>query len=79
MIPDSKFVIIHDFQKRRQNMTDDQLRIQILEEAIRKVKTITTQGLRAQIMRGDRTSEDMFMITLRATDRIENECLNVLD
>lgn len=60
-------------------MNEEQLRIQILEEAIRKIKNMATQGLRAQIMRGDRTQQDMFMIALKATDRIENECLDVMN
>ena len=59
-------------------MTGEQLRIEKLEKALRKVMNMTTKGLRAQIMRGDRTHYDMFMIALKATDRIENECLEAL-
>ena len=59
-------------------MTNEQMRIEILEGAIKKIKNMATKGLRAQILRGDRTQYDMFMIALRATDRIENECIEAL-
>ena len=65
-------------KKTKHIITDEQLRIEILEGAIKKIKNMTTKGLRAQILRGDRTQQDMFMIALRATDRIEIECLEAL-
>lgn len=43
------------------------------EERIEKVKRILNQGLKSQLMRGDRTSQQCWTISLNCVDRAIDE------
>jgi len=54
-------------------------RIKMLEEALASVKRVVCQGLRAQAMRGDRSSSDVFMMVLKTSDKIADICTVALE
>ena len=45
-----------------------------LIDAIKKIKDIASKGLKAQLMRGDRSTQQSWSISIRIADRIVNEC-----
>lgn len=54
-------------------------RIRDLEEALESIRKIIVHGLRSQIMRGDRSGSDVFMIALKTSDKIEDMCVDALE
>jgi hypothetical protein len=58
---------------------DNYERIRDLEEALENIRKTAVHGLRSQVMRGDRSGSDVFMIALKASDKIEDMCVAALE
>jgi len=44
------------------------------EEKLNRIKNMALKGLKSQLMRGDRTSNQCWFISLRFVDKIVEEC-----
>jgi len=60
-------------------MSNEQARIDMLEKKLREVIVIASQGLRAQLSRGDRSFRANYGTSLKMSYKIENICRKALE